>query len=141
MIADRLASFQAAHDVAGHLIAVLAPLPTDLMVRVGLWAPDEPLVRAYAHMDLAALLAWQSALGGRLTVEQFSSGNMHWKLAAAVDSIPVEAWTILDPPSDAEVALCGRWMDEHGDDPAEWSPEIRAAYATTVASMHASGAL
>lgn len=40
--------------------------------------------------------------------------------------------------SDAEVALCGRWMDENGDDPAVWPLRVRLAYAMSVANLRAS---
>lgn len=43
--------------------------------------------------------------------------------------------------SDAEVELCGRWMDMHGDDPATWPPDVVKAYANTLAHLLAGGAL
>lgn len=136
-----LASFQAAHDVVGHLIAVLTPLPNSTEISCSDYAPDKPRVQVYAHRDLGSLLAWQGTLGGALTVLQYPSGQVRWTLTVVVGGIPVEALTLLDAPSDAEEALCARWMDEHGDDPAEWSPKIRAAYANTVATLHPGGAL
>jgi hypothetical protein len=39
--------------------------------------------------------------------------------------------------SDEEIALCGRYMDEHGDDPAEWPLDVRLAYAVSVATVRA----
>lgn len=37
--------------------------------------------------------------------------------------------------SDEEIALCGRYMDEHGDDPAVWPLKVRLAYAVSVATV------
>jgi hypothetical protein len=40
----------------------------------------------------------------------------------------------------AELELCACWIDEHGD-PAEWTAEVRLAYANTIANCRAAGAL
>lgn len=40
----------------------------------------------------------------------------------------------------AEQALCARWMDAHGD-PADWSDDVRQAYANAIANARAGGAL
>jgi hypothetical protein len=58
---------------------------------------------------------------------------------SAVEETPA-GLPVRDTCSDAEVELCARWMDEHGD-PADWSPKIRRAYANTLANMRAGGAL
>lgn len=140
MSADRLASFQAAHDVEGYLIATLAPLPTDITVRVGDWAPDEPTIRIYAHQDVAALRTWQAVIGGEMAVRVHGTGKAGWTLAAVVDGIPVECWTLLDPPSDAEVELCGEWMDAHGDDLGAWPASVVDGYMVALARLQAGGA-
>jgi len=42
--------------------------------------------------------------------------------------------------SDAELAILGEWMDDHGD-PADWTPKVRAGYAAAVAAARAEGRL
>ncbi|MFI6443783.1 hypothetical protein [Kitasatospora sp. NPDC050543] len=145
-----LASYQAAHDAAGHLIAALSPLPHHIEIRCSASAPGKPRVRVYTHKNVDALHAWQAVIGGELISERWDSGQMHWLLATAVDGIPVEAWTLLDAVAEplpvrekcspAEVAVCARWMDAHGD-PEAWSTEVRQAYANTIANARAGGAL
>jgi hypothetical protein len=58
---------------------------------------------------------------------------------SAVEETPA-GLPVREKYNDAEQALCARWMDEHGD-PADWSPDVRRAYANTVANMRAGGAL
>ncbi|MFE2911302.1 hypothetical protein [Kitasatospora indigofera] len=43
--------------------------------------------------------------------------------------------------SDAEVELCGRWMDMHGDDPAAWPADVARAYADSLAHLLSGGQL
>ncbi len=93
----RRGPFQAAHDVTGHLISVLTPLPTLFETR----CPDDgPVssVRAYAHKDRAALHAWQGIIGGELARTVRKSGQIYWSLTTIVDGIRVELWTLLDAP-------------------------------------------
>jgi hypothetical protein len=58
----------------------------------------------------------------------------------SADEVPTVPLPVREKYNDAEQALCARWMDEHGD-PADWSPTVRLAYANTIASMRAGGAL
>lgn len=41
----------------------------------------------------------------------------------------------------AEMALLEQWMNDHGDDPADWPERVRLAYANTVAHARAAGTL
>ncbi|MFB8242037.1 hypothetical protein ACFC58_36430 [Kitasatospora purpeofusca] len=40
-------------------------------------------------------------------------------------------------PMDAEVPLTMRFMDEHGDDPADWPAAVEREYAAAVADLRA----
>ena len=43
--------------------------------------------------------------------------------------------------TEAELRLMDRWMDAHGDDPADWPEDVRLAYANAIANERARGAL
>ncbi|MFB7474001.1 hypothetical protein [Kitasatospora sp. NPDC056184] len=99
---DHRAAYQAGHDVAGQLLALLMPLPTGITVNCPAWSPYEPTIDVRLHRDLPGLEAWAAALGAELTSSRHGNGRTHWSLTTEVNGIPVECWTLLDPPDAGE---------------------------------------
>lgn len=94
----RRTQYAAALGVISGLLAAIEPAPCSIRIDCDTFAPELVEITLNAHMNLSALQAWHSQLGGQLAPKERKDELPYWELNLTVNGIPVRAWTLLELP-------------------------------------------
>ncbi|MFF4403759.1 hypothetical protein [Streptomyces sp. NPDC001404] len=97
----------AAFAVAEHVVSVSPVVPTDVKTNCAPFKPESPTVDVYFHRSAHGVKALARILGTTTSTSPLrgSDPRAFVTASAVVNGIQVRAWTLLDEPANASVAV------------------------------------
>lgn len=98
-------SYMKALSLAEQIMSETSALPTNFIVAVPHYAPDQPGICFYFHHDLAGLRQFRDDQWLSETREDRDNGWVYFEVkGAALGGVSVSAWTLLDAEEAAAVS-------------------------------------